>query len=168
MECNPVCIQLQLNVNYKCNLNCIKNAIVLLTVTLLSFRPLGMILNFKSVLKAVAVVSMLTTGLFLSAATISEDGKQTKKLSITDDYLVQRQNNQITPFGSSGTPSGCAGVADELQCVYQVTEEGKANIPSLASLSQTHYTPAQINSYLSQSPTWLVPAPGSSIAIYQF
>ena len=129
---------------------------------------LGMKNSLKSVLTAAAVVGMLTTGFFLSAATIEKDGKQTKKLSITDDYLVQRVNNQVTPFGASGTPSGCVGTADDLHCVYEVTEEGKANIPSLASLSQSYYTPAQINSYLSQSPAWLVPAPGSDIAIYPF
>lgn len=86
--------------------------------------------------------------------------------SITDNFLVQRVTNEVTPYGSTGAPTGTCDGSAALQCIYTVTPAGKANIPSLSSLGQTFYTPTQIADYLSPAKQWLTVPSESSAALY--
>lgn len=117
--------------------------------------------NFKQIALGLLVGAM---AIGFSSFTNSHNLKTTlpnkavKKGMITDNFLVQPSLNTFEQESTVNT-ANCGDPATR-QCVYDVTNAGKSNIPDQAS-----YTATEIDNYVAQS--WLTPDAGSSSALYQ-
>ena len=85
--------------------------------------------------------------------------KQLKAGMITNDYIVQPSLNNFVQNAGSPSNANCKSTAT-LSCSYDVTEDGKDNIPDNSS-----YTATQINTYVSNG--WLQTHTGANPALYQ-
>ncbi|CAM4253133.1 hypothetical protein SAMN06265348_10815 [Pedobacter westerhofensis] len=81
-----------------------------------------------------------------------------KKRTITYNFLVQSSLNSFT--GRTSASNACTGTAT-LNCKYNVTPSGKANIPDQ---EDEPYTASQINAYVTAG--YLTVASGSSPGLY--
>jgi hypothetical protein len=84
--------------------------------------------------------------------------KKGAKLSITSDFMVQPTLDAFQQLASTPASGACKSTSDR-DCVYDVTADGKSNIPNQAS-----YTKSEIDTYVAND--WLEPDASSSLAQY--
>jgi hypothetical protein len=116
--------------------------------------------NTKKIVIALGVAVMAIG--FSSFTEMRENmpAKAKKAGMITANYLVQPSLNSFAQLGS-GTPNNadCKSTST-LNCSYDVTDDGKDNIPDQGS-----YTATEINTYVANG--WLSAHAGSGQRIYQ-
>ncbi|SEN08456.1 hypothetical protein SAMN05192574_102404 [Mucilaginibacter gossypiicola] len=119
--------------------------------------------NFKQIAFGLMVGALaLGFSAFTSASKVPTGPKffvpKGAKLSITANFLNQPTLDSFAQLASTPNFSDCKGTSDRL-CVYDVTADGKANIPNQGS-----YTKSEIDTYLAND--WIEPDASASNAQY--